>query len=255
MTFRISSLLALTCVLLSPVFARAQMAAPGAGGTTHLPLAVDLMKVPIGSWAEYRSGDGKNIVTVRMVLVARAGKSADIETHVVGGPLAGLGSVTIRMSIPVNTEAEVRPTQQVIQIGDNDPMILPGVAQGGPGQALKRLNPRDRIGVEAVTVPAGAFPKAEHYHDKGQNGEVVDYWISKDALPLGLVKVAAVGTPQSPNQITMELIGHGGGAKPTIKKTPKPFDAAAMMKEVQPGAAAAGGPMLAPPPGAPPAKK
>ena len=37
---------------------------------SSLPLAADLKKVPVGSWAEYRSADGQSSVSIRIALVS-----------------------------------------------------------------------------------------------------------------------------------------------------------------------------------------
>ena len=54
--------------------------------------------------------------------------------------------------------------------------------------------------------------------------------------------------PASGSPVVMELVGHGGGAKSIITKPPRPFDPAAMMKEVQAAMAGAPGPQMAPSP-------
>lgn len=210
---------------------RAQAA--GGPAATPLPLAVDLKKVPVGSWSEYRIADGQNTMSVRMALVAKGSQSAQMETQIKGGPMAALGQTTVRMSVPLDDSAEVKPKDQVIQLGDNPPMLLPVEMSGGQTQSFKKLDPKKRIGVDSVTVPAGTFAKAEHYRDKGASGETIDFWISKTVLPFGLIKVTSSGAPGG-KAVEMELTGQGAGAKAAITKTPLPFDAATIMKQAQP---------------------
>ena len=244
------------------VMAQAPAAAP-------LPLAVDLRKVPVGSWAEYKIGDGKENMAVRMALVSHTAKSANIETKVSGGALAALGAATVRMTVPLDGDGEAKPQEQVIQIGDNDPMTLPASMAGGRTQSFKKVDPKKRVSVDSVTVAGGAFAHADHYQEKGPQGESIDYWISKDVMPFGLVKVVS-GMPgaDAKGKVTMELAAHGAGAKAVITKTPKPFDPQTMMKQVQPAGATSpmpppSGPVGATPPpvapgpapAAPPAKK
>ena len=217
--------------------ARAQPAA------TPLPLAVDLKKVPVGSWSEYRIADGKNVMVVRLALVARSSGLAVVETEIKGGPAAALGRTIMRMSIPIADSIEIKPQDQVIQLGDNPPMSLPSEMGGlRAAQSFRKLDAKKRVGVDAVTVPAGAFPRAEHYQDKGPGGETIDFWISKTIMPFGLVKVTSSGSPGG-TAVSMELTAHGAGAKGVITKAPQPFDAAAIMKQAQPalGPGAVGG--------------
>lgn len=238
--------------------ARAQAPQGGGGAATPLPLALDLKKVPVGSWSEYRIADGQNTMQVRMALVAQVGKSAQIETEIKGGPVAALGRTTMRMSVPTDGAGEVKPTEQVIQLGENPPMFIPAEMTGGRSQTFKKLDPKKRVGVDSITVAAGPFPKAEHYQDKGANGETIDFWISKTVMPFGLIKVASAGPPGG-KPVQMELTAQGSGAKPAITKTPQPFDATAIMKQAQPamggGAGhapgAGAGPMARPMPVAP----
>ncbi|MBC8133822.1 MAG: hypothetical protein H7X95_12630 [Deltaproteobacteria bacterium] len=213
----------------------------GPGGATPLPLAIDLKKVPVGSWSEYRIADGQNTMVVRMALVSRTGQLAYLETEIKGGPVAALGRTTMRMAVPLEDAAEVKPKEQVIQLGDNPPMILPAEMSGGKSQSFRKLDPKKRVGVDNVTVPGGAFPKADHYQDKGAAGETIDFWISKSVLPFGLIKVSSTGAPGG-KAVTMELTGKGADAKPVITKTPQPFDAASIMKQAQPAMGASKGP-------------
>jgi hypothetical protein len=250
MNGRFASWCTLVCVvvLTGGRWAEAQMQAPqGVGASTPLPLVVDLKKVPVGSWSEYRIADGRNTMLVRMSLVTRSKRSVDVESQIKGGPVAALGQTTMRMSVPLEDATEVKPTGQVIQLGDNPPMLLPSSLGGAHPQTFKKLDPKLRIGIEAVTVPGGSFPRAEHYREKGAGGETVDFWISKDVMPFGLIKAKSVAATGGVG-VAMELAGHGSGAKPAITKTPQPFDAAVIMKQAQPAMVGQSAPAIAGPP-------
>ena len=150
------------------------------------------------------------------------------------------------MTVPLDAAPEIKPREQVIQLGDNPPMLLPVDLGGAHPQSFRKLDPKKRVGVDSIKVPAGAFPRAEHYQEKGSGGETVDFWVSKEILPFGLVKITS--TAGAGSSVVMELVSHGGGAKPTITKTPLAFDAATIMKQVQPAQTAAGAsPHSAPP--------
>jgi hypothetical protein len=212
-----------------------------------LPLAVDLKKVAVGSWSEYHVENGQSKMTIRMALVSRAARGVEVETQIQGGPVAALGRTTVRMLLPFKTTAEIRPEEQVMQIGDNPPMSFPAGA-GGAAQTFRKLDPKERIGVESVTVSGGTFPRADHYRQKGPSGETVDFWISTTVLPFGLVKVSSTSVGGGAAPALMELASHGGGAKPTITKPPQPFDPATVMKQVQPAAGAGKAPGESGPP-------
>ncbi len=239
--------------------ARAQ-APQGMGPSTPLPLVVELKSVPVGSWSEYRIADGKNNLAIRMALVTRSARSVNVETRIQGGPVAALGETTVRMSLPLDGAAVLKPTEQVIQLGGNPPMFLPVDLGGATAQSFKKLDPKKRLGADNVVVAAGTFPRADHYQEKGAAGETIDFWVSKKVLPFGLIKVSSAPSGGGA-AVTMELTAQGGGAKPAITKTPQPFDAATIMKQAQPamaGDAAAGKggpparPIPSPHPGMPP---
>ena len=252
MTYRLGSGLALSALLAlwlgAAGAARAQ--SPNPSGTP-LPLAVDLKKVPVGSWSEYHMAAGKNSkasMTARMALVARTEGKADLETEVKGGPLAQMGRTILRMSIPIGDASEVKPTEQVLQIGDNPPMLLPASMTGGRSQTFRKLDPKTRIGVDDIKVPGGTFPHADHFREKGPAGETIDYWINKTVMPFGLLKVTSAGSDDS-KTVSMELTGHGGGAKPEITKPPQPFDPSVLMRQARPSEL--GGSNAGPPDGTP----
>jgi hypothetical protein len=60
---------------------------------------------------------------------------------------------------------------------------------------------------------------------------VVDSWISEQVPPLGVVKIVSVPRPGAVGPggkplptVTMELVGHGKGARPVIIRPAKRFD-------------------------------
>jgi hypothetical protein len=242
-----------------PLSGWAHAQGPQMGASTPLPLAIDLKKVPVGSWSEYRIADGQKTLSVRMALVARSAQAVDVETQIRGGPVAALGRATVRMSLPLGAGTEVRPSEQVIQLGDNPPMLLPDDVGRQGAQLFKKLDPKQRVGVDRVTVPAGVFSRADHYREKGSAGEAVDFWIDRSVFPFGLVKVASSSGANAAS-VAMELTAHGRGAKRVITRSPIAFNAAEIMKQAEPAMAGArpdnGGPPLrpipSPHPGMPP---
>jgi hypothetical protein len=240
---------ALASAALSPL-AYAQ-AGPGMAST---PLAVDLKKVPVGSWAEYAVDMGDQKAKANWALVARTSDSVSLEMSMEGGPLqqAG-GKMTVRLRLapdPIKAEKPVK--QMVMQFPGKDPMLMP---EGAPVQKFEKPDPKKLVGKETLALAGGSFATS-HYRDTNDRG-TIDIWITEAVPPLGLVKMTVTpkaGSPMPP--VKMELAARGKDAKPIITKDPKPFDPAAMMGAAGggPPPASAGAPKAAPaaPPASPP---
>ena len=216
------------------------VAQPG-GALGATPLAVDLKKVPLGSWAEYQISFGDKAAKARWALVGRKADSVTIEMIMEGGPAAQMGGkMTARLVMaPDPTKTDHAVKQMVMQLEGQDPMEMP---TQGTNQKFEKPDPKKLVGKETVKVPAGSIATS-HYRDNNERGSI-DMWISESAPPLGLVKLNFVPKAGAPMpSVSMELSGKGKDAKATITKTPKPFDPAAMM-----GARAGG--HGGPPPGA-----
>jgi hypothetical protein len=246
---------------LVPTAAFAQM-----GGGPPTPLALDLKKVPVGSWAEYNMTIGQGMtMKSRVALVKRDASESVMEMGVEGGMAAMAGGKVIMKMVlaPDPTKAEKPIKQMIMQMGDRDPMEMP-VGMGGAQQKFEKPDPKKMIGKETVKVTGGSF-KTSHYRDATDKG-TVDFWISEEVPPLGVVKMASTpkagavgpnGQPLPP--VAMELSGHGKDAKPEVTKPSKPFNPAEMFGGPGGGPHGAGGPPPGalspggPPPGGPPA--
>ena len=197
------------------------------GGAT--PLAVDLKKVPICSYAEYKIAFGDQAADARWALVGRKSDSVTIEMTMQGGPATqmGGGKMTARMVMaPDPTKADRAIKQMVVQKEGQDPMEMP---TQGMNQKFERPDPKKLVGKESITVPAGDFA-VSHYRDTNERGNL-EMWVSETVPPLGLVKLSFTPKAGSPMpKVGMELAGKGKDAKPIITKTPKPFDPQAMMQ-------------------------
>jgi hypothetical protein len=209
-------------------------AAQGIGGGGATPLALDLKKVHVGSWAEYRMSMGEGpgpTMKARWALVGKDAQSNTLEMATEGKPLEQVGGkMLMRMILvpdPVTSEHPVK--QMVTQVGDRDPMEIPLDLPGMPPQRFEKPDPKKLVGKESVKVPAGTF-KTSHYRDENANG-TVDVWVTEQVPPLGMVKV--VTTPKAgakgPNgqplpSMHLELLARGKDAKPAITKAVKPFD-------------------------------
>ena len=63
---------------------------------------------------------------------------------------------------------------------------------------------KDKVGEELVEIAAGST-KATHYRTTG-NGQTVDYWISNDAKPMGLVMLVSKSEKNENQNYSLELI-------------------------------------------------
>lgn len=80
-----------------------------------------------------------------------------------------------------------------------------------------------KIGEEHVILPAGRT-KATHYRKRSQ-GQTLDFWISDDAKPIGLVRMASVDATRAEQNYTITLSSLLKNVRPTIDPTKAiPFD-------------------------------
>jgi hypothetical protein len=201
-------------------------------------MALDLRKVPIGSWSEYSysmkpANSTAMKITTRWSLVARDVGTNTMEMKTSGGPTAAVGGVfVVVMIMTADPTASPAPIKRVIlQVGKTDPMELPLDPPILPILQTKFEKPdaKDLVGEGLVTVPAGTF-KGIHYHRENEK-EIVDMWISDGAPPLGILRSTVRPIPgilaengQPPAVFTMELSASGHSTKPTVTGPVKPFD-------------------------------
>jgi hypothetical protein len=226
-------------LLLAPAAASAQMTQG-----PPIPLAVDLSKVKLGSWAKYTTTvAGAPPMAMKMALVNRSPAGHTLEMSAEGGMAVGAGAVVTQITLPTNSETA---SKMVLQVGSNDPMEAPV-----PPQKFTKPDPKKLVKAETLKVPAGSY-KTKHYHDKTPEGDTVDFWVSESVAPLGLVKIEMTQKSNAmlSGPVTMELAATGKDAKMAVTKPAKPFDQNLLMKEI----AAAGGGGAPAAPAAPPAK-
>jgi hypothetical protein len=220
---------------LAPAVALAQQ--PGGGPPT--PLAVDLNKVPVGSWAEYKMIVGGNPpMKSRMALVGRNARMHTLEMTVEGEALAHTGGSPMVMQSVVDVDPKQNTTLKkiVMQLGKNDPMDMP--VDPAMQNQFHKPDPKKLVKQETIKVAAGSF-KTKHYRDKTAQGDQFDFWVSETVPPFGLVKIAAAqGAVPGAGTLSMELTALGKDATTAITKPVKPFDQAQFMKQAMGGAGA-----------------
>lgn len=195
-----------------------------------LPTLFDLRKVPVGSWAEYAvTAPPMPAMKQRFALVAREGKNVTLELSMEGG----LMTAGARIALQIVTTPDLLGSDDrvVIQVSGAEPMELP---QGGAGKPLRQIAANELGPGEAMKVAAGSFTtrKTQQKNEWG----AFTAWLSQDVPPLGLVKLtgkpsAAAGS--ATGEVNVELTAKGGGAKPTMKGKPRPFDPTVLMAAMQ----------------------
>jgi len=223
------------------------------GQSPPMPIAMDLAKVPPGSWADYSVTMAQYPpMKLRMSLVARTPAGNVVESAVEGGMMAMVGKMVIQMTLSPGAEGTLK--KSVMQLGANDPMEMPSAMTGA--RPFVKPNPKGLIGSETIKTEAGSC-KTKHYRDKTPTGDKIEYWVADNVPPFGLVKVAVdqKSNPQVKGTSTFLVTAIGKDAKSTITKPPKPFDQATLMKQMMGGAGAGGaGPGGAPKPASAPAQ-
>lgn len=73
---------------------------------------------------------------------------------------------------------------------------------------------KNKVADEEVMVPAGKT-KTTHYRTKN-NGQTIDYWISDEAKPIGLVKLVSENPKKVEQNYSIELLSLMNNVKPYI---------------------------------------
>ena len=226
---RLLAILFVSSIVAVPAVASAQMTQ---GPPT--PMATDLSKITVGSWAKYNMVMGTMPpMTMKMALVNRTAAGNSLEMSVEGGMAARAGNVVTQMTLAPGSTGSVQ--KLVLQVGANDPMEMP--IEGAQAHQFAKPDPKTLVKEETIKVAAGSY-KTKHYHDKTPQGDTVDYWVTESLAPIGLVKIEMTqkSNPMINGPIKMELLAVGKDAKTIITKKAKPFDQAALMKEMMPAA-------------------
>jgi hypothetical protein len=238
-------LLLIAASAIVPAVAHAQMRGGGGGGLGPMPVGVPLDKVPVGTWAEYTVKRGDQPARkLRQALVGREAGAYVLESRTEGAN----GNVITHVVVDPDPTKEGGVKKVVMQMGTGDPMEMPapgagggggggpdgnrGGGRGGAGAArFAKPDPKKLVGKETLKVAGGTF-QTEHYREQGQRGGTIDYWIAKDAGPLGLVKMdvdrPAGGNGQGGGKSTVELAARGKGAVAEVTKPAKPADPEAL---------------------------
>ena len=164
------------------------------------------------------------------------------------------GKMVMDVTLPPGAEKAGRVNKIIMQMGTSDPMEMP--LEGGQDRQFTKPDPKKLVGKESIKVQAGTF-KTKHYRETSPEGDTYDFWVTDSVLPLGLVKLTGEQKSNAAMKggFSFELTATGKGAKVQITKPPKPFDQAALMKQITggraDGAPGASGPGAGAPGGAP----
>lgn len=207
----------------------------GIGGPT--PLATDLRKVPVGSWAEYTITVGaaqEMKLTSRWALVGRNADASTLEVAMEGPPLQPMGGlVVLRLALAPDPIGSAKPVRRIVmKVGTRAPMEMPLDMPGLPAQRFQKPDPSKIVGTESIKVPGGTF-NTTHYRDVSASA-TIETWISDEVPPLGLVRVKTLPTPgaagpggQPIPAVVMELNKKGKDAKSMVTQPIQPFNPSA----------------------------
>lgn len=209
------------------------------GQSPPMPMAMDLAKVPPGSWADYTVTMAQYPpMKLRMSLVARTPAGNVVESAVEGGMMAMVGKMVIQMTLSPGAEGTLK--KSIMQLGANDPMEMPSAMTGT--RPFVKPNPKGLVGSETIKTEAGSF-KTKHYRDKTPLGDKIEYWVNDTVPPFGLVKVEVdqKSNPQVKGTSTFLVSAIGKDAKSSITKPAKPFNQATLMQQMMGGSAGGAG--------------
>jgi hypothetical protein len=182
----------------------------------------DVANVTVGQFAEYRVNVPQMGGPVDMRLAIVGTEDVDGVTHQWHEMkmLMPQGEMIMQMLVPsfpygpedINKLVMKGPGQPAMELSPS--MMAMMQQQGGANFAsdiLQSCKSAEKMGDEAVTVPAGSF-NTEHY--RVSDPEPAEAWISTD-VPFGIVKMIG------PEGVSMELTGHGMDATSSITETPQ----------------------------------
>jgi hypothetical protein len=205
--------------------------AVGAIWPPRMPSAGKFEEIPLGKWADYEE-TYLDAVTIRerVALVAREGDVVTLETTTETGSADKTVFVT---AFAASQGLGWRPTLNVFQVGDQDPMESPEI--GPAQQPYPAVDPKKLIGTEMIRVRVGSY-RAKHYRYRTAYGEVVDYWIDDSVAPIGLIKLEAEQKQHAGFRagFKFELVAVGSGAIAQVTKRARPFDAKLLQKTGMP---------------------
>lgn len=176
-----------------------------------LPVVVS-PSAPIGSYADYSITDGSTTEMMRWSLVGRpAGQTALELVFVPNGQ--GPAHAPFAARITLKPEADYIISEVVVQPAGGKPTLMPTAwaqAQGG----VKAPDPSGLVGSEQIEI-AGKKYETSRYEQKSAQGRM-EIWLSPDAAPIGLVKMAVTPAKPGAKPIVATLVKTGGGAPATI---------------------------------------
>ncbi len=219
MPFRRSILLLIPVVILGVLTGSAQFG-------PRAPEMRGVWNPVVGSGAAYQvesRGDRKSELEIAVVgTESVSGKTGYWLEMGMNSP-GGEGRAYIKNLIVLDGK-QTRVTKMVMQAPGQPPMEMPieMMNRGGGRQTEQPADVREqaeRVGTEAITVPAGSFT-CEHYRMKDGSADV---WVSEKVAPWGLVKM----TGRDTNMTLLRVITN---AKTHITGTPMKFDPMEMMR-------------------------
>ena len=172
----------------------------GRGGMGMQPPPMPgLLNPMVGSGAEYdMTAKGKNMdIAWAVVGKEKVGDSDGywMEIRMIN---AEMGGETVMKQLTVARGDQAGIKRMIMQAPGRPPMEMPVGMMGGmmrqhqPQPSAEKDGKPDmgeNLGTESVTVPAGTFA-CQHYRKQEKSGPI-DYWISTQVSPMGVVKMTS----------------------------------------------------------------
>lgn len=185
-------------------------------------LLTQVLAFDVGEGSQFVMSTQGQKVDLNIYIAKKSEHKMSVEFHFGTGGLLPT-SMWQQFEMELKGKSPIKITQGFIQTQpDTKPEKMPqgffGVNQGVQLQDFlfnsKEMIDGDFIGDEQVEVIAGHVI-AKHYRKK-RDGQTVDFWISDEVKPIGLVKLTSKSTKKQSNNYEIELASLLKNVKPTI---------------------------------------
>lgn len=176
----------------------------------QMPLSA--FKPTIGSGAVYEMTAKGQTMNIAWVVVGKEdvggspGYWMELRTEGVGMP----GEMVMKqLMVIAGGKAEIK--RMISQAPGQPPMEMPmgmmaGMMKNRPPSGAKEGDVGEKLGTESVTVPAGTFA-CEHYRRQQEKG-TIDFWVSTQVSPYGVVKMTGPDTAMVLKKILSNETSH-----------------------------------------------
>jgi hypothetical protein len=151
-------------------------------------------KPVVGAGAEYEMKAKTLAMNVAWAVVGQEKVGAItgywMETRMEGASMPG---ETVTKQLMVMEDGKMDIKRMIVQAGGRPPTEMPigmmsGMMKQQQAAGPKDSSPGEKVGTESVTVPGGTF-MCEHYRRQDPKTGQIDFWVSTQVSPYGVVKM------------------------------------------------------------------